>query len=65
MRHATDIKIGILEYSDYHVKYNGETFPRQTIEGKDMILIEGQWKEAGSHDFPWEVDANNGDNGHI
>ena len=65
MRHATDIKIGILEYSDHHVKYNGETFPRQTIEGKDMILVEGQWKEAGSHDFPWEVDANNGDNGHI
>ena len=28
MRHATDIKIGKLEYGDYHVKYNGETFPR-------------------------------------
>tara|TARA_R100000808_G_C2116455_1_gene128919 strand:+ start:222 stop:656 length:435 start_codon:yes stop_codon:yes gene_type:complete len=60
MRHATDIKIGKLEYGDYHIKYNGETFARQTINGKDMIQIDGEWKEAGSHDFPWEVDANNG-----
>jgi len=60
MRHATDIKIGKLEYGDYHVKYNGETFPRETIDGLDMIKVDGEWKEAGSHDFPWEVDANNG-----
>ena len=60
MRHATDIKIGKLEYGDYHIKYNGETFARQTINGKDMIQVDGEWKEAGSHDFPWEVDANNG-----
>ena len=60
MRHATDIKIGKLEYADDYVKYNGEKFNRETIEGKDMILIDGEWKEAGSHDFPWEVDANNG-----
>ena len=60
MRHATDIKIGKLEYGDYHVKYNGETFPRETINGKDMIKVDGEWKEAGSHDFPWEEDANNG-----
>ena len=60
MRHATDIKIGKLEYGDYHVKYNGETFPRETIDGKDMILVDGEWKEAGDHDFPWELDANNG-----
>ena len=60
MRHATDMKVGKLEYGDYHVKYNGETFPRETIDGKDMILVDGQWKEAGSHDFPWEDDANNG-----
>ena len=63
MRHATDIKIGKLEYGDYHIKYNGETFRRETIKGKDMILVDGEWKEAGSHDFPWENDANNG-NGH-
>ena len=60
MRHATDIKIGKLEYGDYHVKYNGETFRRETINGLDMIRVDGEWREAGSHDFPWEVDANNG-----
>ena len=64
MRHATDMKIGKLEYGDYHVKWNGETFPRETIDGKDMIQVDGEWKEAGSHDFPWEDDANNG-NGDI
>jgi len=30
MRHATDIKIGKLEYTDDHVKWNGEVFPRKT-----------------------------------
>jgi len=60
MRHATDIKIGKLEYGDYHVKYNGETFRRETINGKDMIRIDGEWKEAGDGGFPWEDDANNG-----
>ena len=60
MRHATDIKIGKLEYGDYHVKYNGETFARETIDGKDMILVDGEWKEAGDTGFPWENDANNG-----
>ena len=28
MRHATDIKIGKLEYGDDYIKYNGETFAR-------------------------------------
>mgnify|MGYP004455839997 CR=1 FL=1 len=60
MRHATDMKIGKLEYGDNYIKYNSETFPRETRNGKDMILVEGKWKEAGSHDFPWENDANNG-----
>ena len=60
MRHATDIKIGKLEYGDYHVKWNGETFPRETIDGVDCILVDNEWKEAGSHDFPWEQEANNG-----
>ena len=60
MRHATDMKIGKLEYGDDYIRYNGETFPRQTINGKDMILVESKWKEAGSRGFPWEIDANNG-----
>ena len=60
MRHATDIKTGKLEYGDDYVKYNGETFPRETRNGKDMIFIDGKWKEAGHHGFPWEDDANNG-----
>ena len=60
MRHATDIKIGITEYADDYINYNGETFPRETRNGKDMILVYGEWKEAGDEGFPWEVDANNG-----
>ena len=64
MRHATDIKIGKLEYGDDYIKYNGITYPRQTIRGKDMISVDGEWREAGDHDFPWEYDANNG-NEHI
>ena len=60
MRHATDMKIGILEYGDNYIKYNGETFRRENINGLDMIQVDGEWKEAGSHDFPWENDANNG-----
>ena len=59
MRHATDMKVGKLSYGDNFVKYNGEVYPRETINGKDMIKFEGQWKEAGE-DFPWENDANNG-----
>ena len=64
MRHATDMKIGKLAYGDDFVKYNGVTYPRQTINGKDMIIVDGVAKEAGTHDFPWEEDANVG-NGNI
>ena len=60
MRHATDIKIGKLAYSDDDVTYNGEVLPRMDVNGLDSILVDGEWKEAGSHDFPWEEDANNG-----
>ena len=60
MPHATSIKIGKLEYADDHIKWNGETFERETRNGKDMIKVDGKWKEAGSHDFPWEQEANNG-----
>ena len=60
MRHATDMKIGKLEYGDHHIRYNGETFQRETIDGRDMILVDGVWKEAGDEGFPWENEANNG-----
>ena len=60
MRHATDIKIGKLVYEDNHVTYNGEDFPRMDIDGVDSILVDGEWKEAGDTGFPWENDANNG-----
>jgi|TARA_R100001443_G_C3311671_1_gene167888 hypothetical protein len=66
MRHATDMKIGKLAYGDDFVKYNGVTYPRRTINGKDMIIVDGVPKEAGSHNFPWEKEANNGnDHGNI
>ena len=60
MRHATDIKIGKLEYADDYIKWNGVTFPRKTRYGKDMIKIDGKWKEVGHEGFPWENEANNG-----
>ena len=60
MRHATDMRIGKLAYGDNFVKYNGVTYPRRTINGKDMIIVDGVAKEAGDGDFPWEKDANNG-----
>ena len=65
MRHATDMKIGKLAYEDDYITYNGETFPRETRNGKDMIKVDGEWKEAGDTGFPWENDANNGNDGHI
>ena len=60
MRHATDMKIGKLAYDDNSITYNGEVFPRETINGKDMIKVDGKWKEAGDTGFPWEKEANNG-----
>ena len=60
MRHATDMRVGKLEYGDDYIKYNGDTFARETINGRDMINIYGEWKEAGDGEFPWENDANNG-----
>ena len=65
MRHATDMKIGILSYADDHVMYNGERFERMDINGVDSILVDGNWKEAGNTGFPWEDDANNGIDGNI
>ena len=62
MRHATDMRISPnkLSYTDDYVRYDGVTYPRETRKGKDMIQVDGEWKEAGSHGFPWENDANNG-----
>tara|TARA_R100000329_G_scaffold51812_1_gene47761 strand:+ start:372 stop:803 length:432 start_codon:yes stop_codon:yes gene_type:complete len=60
MRHATDMKTGKLAYGDDFVKFNGVTYPRMTIDGKDMIIVDGVAKEAGDGGFPWEDDANNG-----
>ena len=57
MRHATDMKLGKLAYSDDAVYYDGVTYPRETINGRDMIKVDGKWKEAGD-DFPWEKTAN-------
>ena len=57
MRHATDMKLGKLAYSDDAVYYDGITYPRETINGRDMIKVDGKWKEAGD-DFPWEKAAN-------
>ena len=60
MKHATNMKIGKEGYTDDYVMYNGEKFPRETINGKDMILVYGEWKEAGDENFPWERHADNG-----
>tara|TARA_R110002072_G_scaffold191049_1_gene347899 strand:- start:103 stop:534 length:432 start_codon:yes stop_codon:yes gene_type:complete len=65
MRHATDMKTGKLTYTDNSITYNGEVFFRETINGKDMIKVDGQWKQAGDTGFPWEDDANNGIDGNI
>ena len=60
MRHATDMKIGKLKYEDDYIKYDGETYQRKEINGKDMINYNGEWIQAGSTEFPWELEANNG-----
>jgi hypothetical protein len=60
MRHATDMKIGKLKYEDDYIKYNGETYQRKDINGEDMINYDGKWVQAGSTEFPWELEANNG-----
>ena len=60
MKHATNMKIGKEGYTDDYVVYNGDKFPRETRGGKDMILVEGKWKEAGDKGFPWEDHADKG-----
>ena len=60
MRHSTDMRIGKLAYGDNIVQWNGNTYPRMDINGKDMIIVDGVAKEAGDGGFPWEKEANNG-----
>ena len=60
MRHATDMRTGKLSYADDHIMYNGQRFERADIDGIDSILVDGQWKQAGDSGFPWEHEANNG-----
>tara|TARA_Y100001937_G_scaffold47972_1_gene67024 strand:- start:759 stop:1184 length:426 start_codon:yes stop_codon:yes gene_type:complete len=60
VRHITDMRIGKLVYEDDYVQWNGNTYKRQDIEGKDMIKFEGNWIQAGSTELPWELEANNG-----
>ena len=60
MKHATNMKSGKEGYTDDYVVYNGDKFPRETRGGKDMILVEGKWKEAGDKGFPWEDHADKG-----
>ena len=62
MIHLTAMKIspGKLSYTDDSITYEGRDYPRKDINGKDMIVDvnTGEWKEAGSEEWPWEKDAN-------
>ena len=60
MKHATDMKIGKTAYTDDYVMHDGGKYPRETRSGKDMILVDGKWREAGWEGFAWEKDANKG-----
>ena len=50
MRHATDMKLGKLQYTDNNVTWNGKKYERK--DGK--IKFNGKWMPEGSKDFPWE-----------
>ena len=50
-------KAGRMGYTDNSVYYDGITYPRETRNGKDMIKVDGKWKEAGDGNFPWEKAA--------
>ena len=54
------MRIGKLKYEDDYIEYNGETYERKEINGEDMINYDGEWIQAGSTEFPWELEANNG-----
>jgi len=50
MVHLTDMKVGKLDYSDTHIKWNGEVYERKD----GMINYEGQMIPEGDKSFPWE-----------
>jgi hypothetical protein len=60
MIHAKDMRISPnkLSYTDDYIIYNGDTYAREQKGGKDMIFFQGEWVEAGTMTFPWEIDAN-------
>ena len=51
MRHSTDMRVGKLAYGDNFVKYDGMTYPRVTINGKDMIIVDGVAKKLVATTF--------------
>ena len=50
MKHMTDLKLGRVDYTEDHVFWNGEYYPREN----GYIYFEGEWQEEGDIDFPWE-----------
>ena len=50
MKHMTAMKLGKLAYDDDHIRWDGESFPREN--GK--IFFEGKWTPEGDKSFPWE-----------
>ena len=49
-KHMDDMKKGILDYEDDHIKWNGKEYPRM----KGKILYNGEWLPEGTKNFPWE-----------
>ena len=60
--HAKELAEGKIDYGKDYIRDGNKTYHRQTRNGKDMIFVNGRWKEAGDTGFPWEDDANNGIN---
>jgi|TARA_R100001460_G_scaffold25706_1_gene51736 hypothetical protein len=50
MVHIKDMKLGKLSYSDDHIKWNGDIYPRKN----GMINYNGVDMPEGSKEFPWE-----------
>ena len=58
MRHSTDMKTGKLAYGDNFVRYNGITYPRETINGKDLI-IPSVWSKNEIEPNPFTLFSSN------
>ena len=50
IKHAEDMKSGVLDYGDDYIRYKGKTYPRK--DGK--IKYNNKWLKEGSNVFPWE-----------